>query len=827
MKSQLSKKIALLLMGVSAPLSLFAEGSIKGTIVNGASNEPMDFVTIQLVDAKTQKPLQYATQSDENGAFLLTGIPNGEYVVRFTMSGSIPQERDIVVADNAIEIGQISLSDDAKLLQEVTVEGIKSQVRFDLDKRVFNVDQSILSAGQSASELLESIPSVEVDQDGEVSLRGNSSVTVWINGKESGLTADNRAQILEQIPGESIEKIEVITNPSAKYSPEGTAGIINIVLKQDRRGGYFGSAEVGATSRGGANAGFNINYSDSKWDLFGGIGFRYRRNKGGSWSRRTYEDFNDSGLDYMQNSDGTSKNIGRNIFLRMGATYHLTRKDQIYFNGFGMFGRNSNTSTTNYISDLPDHWLTNLNYSKSKRKMHGTHLELGYDHKWSDDHTISASFGYNSWGGPNDNLYEQMQGFENDVHETVIQDQKQDIKTSSLEAKVDYSIRFSEYLKLEAGYNGQYSHENSPVTTWNSTDRIPENLQKDLYNRFIYDNDITAFYVTLGGRTGNFSYSGGVRAETWQTRTRSLEYGQERDEVPLFKKNKFSLFPSLFLSYSLPYDNEIQINYTRRIRRPWGGQLNSFKDISNPTSISYGNPELQPEYTNAFELNYIKSFTFHMISISGYLRTSDDIMNRLSYLDSKGVMYSTWGNVSQRLNTGVELVVKNQLFNRVLELTTTGNVYHSRLKAWSTDFVQDGVTYNIHGDKQSNVAWDIRCMASVRLPWGLSFQATGRYNSRRLDAMSTHEPSWNVDCGLRKSLGNWSFMVNVRDLFDSRKMDHVTTGLNYREHAKRWRGGRTVRFTIKYSFGNMKAKRDKKENQDMMQMENNYNGEEM
>ena len=191
--------------------------------------------------------------------------------------------------------------------------------------------------------------------------------------------------------------------------------------------------------------------------------------------------------------------------------------------------------------------------------MHGTHLELGYDHKWSDDHTISASFGYNSWGGPNDNLYEQMQGFENDVHETVIQDQKQDIKTSSLEAKVDYSIRFSEYLKLEAGYNG---HENSPVTTWNSTGRIPENLQKDLYNRFIYDNDITAFYVTLGGRTGNFSYSGGVRAETWQTRTRSLEYGQERDEVPLFKKNKFSLFPSLFLSYSLPYDNEIQINYT-------------------------------------------------------------------------------------------------------------------------------------------------------------------------------------------------------------------------------------------------------------------------
>lgn len=182
-----------------------------------------------------------------------------------------------------VDLGVIKLSEDTKLLQELVVEGIKSQMRFELDKKVFTVDANVTAGGLSASELLESIPSIEVDQDGEVSLRGNSSVTVWINGKESGLTADNRAQILEQIPAESIDRVEVITNPSAKYSPEGTAGIINIILKKDRRGGYFGSAEIGGNSRGGGNTSFNINYNRGKWDTFASIGFRMRHNtKGGA-----------------------------------------------------------------------------------------------------------------------------------------------------------------------------------------------------------------------------------------------------------------------------------------------------------------------------------------------------------------------------------------------------------------------------------------------------------------------------------------------------------------------------------------------------------------
>ena len=333
---------------ITMPLALFipgivlANGNITGKIINKTTGEPMDFVTVQLIDANTGKPLAIGTSSDENGYFILENIKDGQYLVRISNIGSVEQERGADVAGEDIDIGIINLADDAKMLQEVVVEGVRSQMRFELDRKIFSVDANVTAAGTSASELLESIPSVEVDQDGEVSLRGNSSVTIWINGKESGLTADNRAQILEQIPAETIDRIEVITNPSAKYSPEGTAGIINIVLKKDRRGGYYGSAELSVTSRGGGNAGVNINYNSGKFDAFGGLGFRMRHNKGGSVMRREFEDGT------YTNSNGESPNHGNNLFLRLGGTWHITDFDDLGLNGFGMLGHNWGHSLTDY-----------------------------------------------------------------------------------------------------------------------------------------------------------------------------------------------------------------------------------------------------------------------------------------------------------------------------------------------------------------------------------------------------------------------------------------------------------------------------------------------
>ena len=803
MQSRLAALAALLLASTATAL---ADGDITGKAINKTTGEPIDFATVQLINAKTGKALPIGTNTDADGCFTLKNVKDGDYRVKITSVGSVDQERDVKVAGSNVNIGNVKMADDTKVLQEVVVEGVKSQMRFELDKKVFQVDANVAAAGQSASELLESIPSIEVDQDGQVSLRGSESVTVWINGKASGLSADNRAQILEQIPAETIESIEVITNPSAKYSPEGTSGIINIILKKDRRGGYFGSAELSANSRGGGNVGVNFNYNTSKWETYASVGFRMRHGIRGDSFDRTYTDGS------FLNKYSENKNHGNNIFFRLGATYHLGLNDDFSLTGYGMFGHRYGKSVTDYTSNIPGSWIRDYHLSRNNSDNHGGNVELAYTHRFGEDHKIDASVGYNIWGGPMRNSYFQQLEYADPEQqaEDIYQEQKQNIDVRSVEAKVDYTVKLSKNFKLEAGYNGNFNHEDSPVTTWSGLSHSDMTLDEALYNRFIYETDINALYATFGGNVGNFSFSAGLRGEYWQTRTRSLAYGESKEDVPMYKKDKFSLFPTAYVSYSLPYDNEVQLNYTRRIRRPWGGQLNSFRDISNPTNISYGNPELEPQYTNAFELNYIKTWTNHMISVSAYLRTADNLMNRISYM-SDNILYSTWANVSKKANFGTEIVAKNNLFRNMLNLTTTVNLYRNHLSAWSMMFNHEGVEIPVSGNSRTSFAWDARCMASVRLPWQLSLQVTGGYNSRSLTAQGSREAGWSVDAGIRKSVGDWSFSVNCRDIFNSRKMNMVTNGPDYTQHDKRWRGGTNVRFTVKYSFGNMKPKRSKLE----------------
>lgn len=827
----MKKCIAAIIAGILfAPGLCYADGIIKGSAINKATGEPLDFATVQLIDASTGRALAIGTNTDDQGYFILSGIKDGKYIVRISSVGSVDQERPVTLSGKDVNLGEIRLADDAKLLQEVVVEGVKSQMRFELDKKVFQVDTNIAAAGQSASELLESIPSVEVDQDGEVSLRGSSSVTVWINGKESGLTADNRAQILEQIPAETIESIEVITNPSAKYSPEGTSGIINIILKKDRRGGYFGSAEIGGNSRGGANAGININYNTRKWETYANVGVRMRHNSGGSLSERTF----DNGT--FLNSKGISRNHGYNLFFRLGTTYHVTDKDNLYLSGFGMFGRNRRKNVVEYLSNLPSQWTSNMSESRNRMDMRGVHAELGYRHEWSKDHTLDVVVGYNHWGGPQNNTYHENYSFsgmpeydpELNPDYDIFQSQCQKILTNSAEVKADYTMKLLDWLKLDAGFQGNYSHEDTPVTTETGSSETNMEVNPALYNKFIYNNNISALYFTLGGKVKNFSFSAGLRGEAWQVSTKSLGFGQTPLEVDWYKKNKFSIFPSAFVSYSLPYDNEVQINYTRRIRRPWGGQLNSFRDISDPTNISFGNPELEPEYSNAFELNYIKNWTMHVVSVSAYLRSSNNTENRISYLNGD-VMYTTWANVANQLNSGVEIVVKNKLFKNWLDLTTTVNLYNNHISAWSMTFRSpiDNNDYELSGKERNSFAWDARMMASVKLPWGLSFQATGRYASRMLTAQGSRQGGWSVDAGLRKNLGNWSFSLNCRNIFDSRRFKETIDGTNYTQYTERWRGGRSFRLTIRYSFGNMKAKQPRQQNISEDSYTGNYNMEEM
>lgn len=793
-------KHAVLASCLLAAGNAYADGNITGSVFNKDTAEPLDFVTVALVNPETSAQLPIGCMTDENGRFVIPNAPSGKYIVRFSMIGNITQEREVTVDDVDIDLGKIELAEDTKLLQEVVVTGQKGQISVNAEHRVFNVSSNITSSGASADELLAAVPSVNVNNDGEISLRGNSDVLVWINGKEMGMTADNRAQILRQIPAETIESIEVMTNPSSRHSTAGTAGIINIRLKEDRRHGYFGNAEANVDSRGTTNANFSINYNRGKFETFAGIGLKTQHVSGGSESRRNYDG------DYYLNSDGDNKKHENSAFLRLGTNFNPDDKNTVYLSAIGTLGHKWGRTITSHLCNLPGQWSSNVNNMHESGDTRGANILLGYKHSFRPDHFIDVNVSYNIWQGPNDNRFHENATWADGTEESVWQNQHQDVKISNWEAALDYSNQVLPWLRLETGYKGNYNHENSPALYMGgSTENNLEPLN-NLYNRFKYDTDISALYVNFSGSYKQLTFSAGLRGEAWQIRTRSLGYGQTDADVNLFKKSEFALFPSASIGWSFLEGNELKLNYSRRIRRPFGPQLNTFENISDPSEVHLGNPLIMPEYSNAVELSYIKTWSSHMLSVSGYLRANNDMISHVSFLapmasdPNINTMYYGHANVGNMVNAGVEIISRNTLFNR-LTLTTTVNMYNSHLKAWNADYPLHDSFYAVHGDKQNRFVWDVRCMASVRLPWDMTFQTMGRYNSRSVTAQGTLESDWDVEAGLRKTVGSWGISLLCKDIFDSKKTHNILYGNGYTQSIGKWTDGRTFRLAVTYNFG--------------------------
>ena len=825
------KKMSIVLAGMLlcfAP-DMFAnetDGKIKGIVMDGELGGPLEFVTVQ-VKAKGSDKIVQGSVTGSDGNYTIGGLKKGEYVVTFSYIGYEEVSKNISISsDNQIlSLGELTLAEDTNQLGEVEVVAKRPQMRFEIDRKVFDATQDIAAEGGSASDLLSSIPSVEVDNEGSVSLRGNSSVAIWINGKASGLTADNQADILDMMPAGDIKQVEVITNPSARYSPEGTAGIINIILKDDRKPGYYGSVKVGADTDGGYQASGNINYSSSKVDAYANLNYRNREFKGGGITSRLNTTDN-SFLD--QTND--SKRQHNNWFGRFGATWHITKSDDLAFNVTGMTGGGDNSENLHYNSNdtqkntiyTSDH-ITN---GDSDMKMYN--LELNYVHKFSENSNIDLMVSNNQWRRDGMNIFRQSTVY-TDPSQTanpLYQTQENEIKDKTWEVQADYTNKISDMARIEAGYKGTFQRNASPVDTYTGTTAEDIRQDESLYNRFLYNQDVHALYMTYGGKWNKLSYQAGLRGEYWRVDTRSLDFDQEFNgkASETFEKDYFKLFPSAFISYALPKNNELQVNYTRRLRRPWGGQLNSFRNISDASNISFGNPELTPEYSHSFELNYIKSWeSGHTLSLSGYYRSTDDVIQRIRFLNTEdNVMYTTSENVAKSQASGLEIVGKDKLF-KILDLTTTVNLYYSKLDGFS--YLPQGAETPVIGDTDESFAWNVRMIANLSLPWGVSLQGTGNYNSQQLMAQGHREPNYSVDLGLRKSFlsDRLTLSINARDLLDSRKFRTVTAGDGFWQDSENWRGGRRVGFTLTYNFGNMNKKKDKSksrsEEPDMFDME--------
>ena len=790
-----------------------AQGTVKGRVLDKQTNEVLQFVNIRVTQSATGKMVKGAI-TDAKGTFNVTGLADGEYVLTVSFMGYKDVVRNFEVTKDrrAVSYNALYLAGDQKMLKEVQVTGQRSQMKLEVDRKSFSVDQVLAAAGGSASDLLENIPSVEVTTDGEISLRGNSSVEVWINGKASGLTSDNRAEILQQIPAESIEKIEVIDNPSAKFSPEGSAGIINIILKRDRRAGYYGSVRAGAATSGGWNTGGSINYSSGKLDAFANVGYRRRKNNGGSLSEQTYK-----GSNTYQNYEAENNRGGGNLFARAGLTWHFTDKDDLSFSGMTMQGKRDNESIIPYHygtvgAPTDSRLMFRRNTSDGDMRMY--HAEMGYTHTFSEAHKLDFNLSFGKWKSDDNSYYQDSTTYIDPAGPTeyMYQYRPMFINNRSWEAKLDYENQIMENLKLEAGYNGRFSHENTPQESWmDGSSWAGHNIteDKEYFNRFIYDMDVHALYATLTTKVGRLGVMAGLRGEYWRVNTESYTYDQEHDpslrDAP-FKKDYFQLFPSLFLNYPLTETSQLQLNYTRRLRRPWGGQLNSFKNTSDASMVSFGNPELTPEYTNSFSLNYLKTWQNHTLSVGTYYRPTTDVIQTVKY-NVDDVIYSTSENVAKSQSAGVELILKDKLF-RILDLTTTVNAYYYKLDGFRYVINDQTVT----GRSDENFSWDARMLASFILPYDISLQATGNYRSRTVITQGYRKPSASLDLGLRKSFLNKQFAlsVNWRDVFNSRRWKTYTNTDSFERYQENWRDPR-ANITLTWNFGNMSSKKKPRE----------------
>ena len=804
------KKIFLLVMAVFCVGNVFA-AVVKGRVVDEQST-PLDYVNVA-IRLDEDKSRGYGAATDENGYFVIKDITmSGQYTMEVSYMGykTVTKAVTIKSVSSEVKVGTITMVEDSKMLGEVEVMGQASQMRFDIDKKVFNVDANISAAGASATDILENIPSVDVDQDGEVSLRNSTSVEIWINGKPSGLTEDNRAQILQQMPAGSIESVEIITNPSAKYNPEGTAGIINIILKKDRKMGYYGSVSaagsINTNKKPGTQESLNFNLNSKYVDFYINAGFNWNKFQSNNLTNRYSfrpgtDPIRSDTLGFLNTFvDGNSKGYG--IYGRTGLDFHLTDAHTLSVYGSLHYGEWGYENTNRYTDVI---WATKdtLQYHRSNtNKAPHPSYSATLEHLWEIDKIgseLRSSVEYSGHKNNGDYYYTQKSDYSSGSRKAPEYDQiqRRDGESNRLLIKSDYVQKIGSNMKVEAGIYGSWNKRFSPSRTWNmeGSDSL---LQQ--YNDFGYQECIAALYATYGAKWGGFSMSLGLRGEYTFTQVTTRDDADKDFQVT--DTGYFKIYPTAFFGYDFGKGHELQANYTRRINRPRGRQLNSFRDMSDSTNITFGNPYLEPEISSAVELNYIKSWTEHVLSIGAYYRYSGNCIERVRYLDKNNVMNSTFENVSKRQSAGLEIVSKNKFANWV-NMTTTLNGYFSNMGEVYYDIYGTGNPVCLY-EKTNSFSWSVRVMLNFLIPYGMTAQLTGQYRSSNLVAQGKSSDQYTIDFGFRKSFldHKLNLALSIRDLLNSRKWASTTWGDNFWQYSEHMPHGTNFKLTLTYNFGN-------------------------
>jgi iron complex outermembrane receptor protein len=773
-------------------------GRLYGKVVNSKSNKPVEFATISLIASRSGE-VENGGITDAKGRFDITEIKVGGYeiVVGF-MGYETHRIKDVKLSPKGTttkDLGTINLVQSVYALEQAEIVEEKNFMEIDIDRKVFNVDQNITSEGGSANEVLENVPSIEVDIDGKVSLRGSENVTILIDGRPSGLSGGSAEALLEQIPASSIDQVEVITNPSAAFDPDGMAGIINIVLKKNKLQGFHGNVKLSAGTSDNYSGSLGLNYRNQNFNAFVNYGFRQRNN--GSWgttSRTTT--FDDVRTTLDQDEAGFRRGLSHNI--KLGTDLYLAPKSTLSLSANYSPRDDSNEDSVQYSTFDLDGVLSD--YFTRNSLGGGDGVSLDFDAQFRQEfsekrHYLDVRVNRSEYSGNKLSDFEELY-YDTDIFllDTVPFSERTNTESANetWSLSADYVQPLENKGRFEAGWKSTLRSNDAdflaeafnPLSGAYSNDTTRS-------NRFVFDEDVHSAYAIYGRQFDKWGMQGGLRLETVNMRSYLVNTDQE------FLNNYTSLYPSGHLSYQISEGKTFQLSYSRRVNRPRSRQLNPFPNYNDPLNLRIGNPFILPEYTNSMELAYAHQWKKNTITASVYYKDVNNVIRRYKTVDTTGVSTTTYENFAGATNYGVELIA-------VAKLNSWWSVNGS-LNGFRT--IQDGS--NLEGDLNADaLGWSGKMMSSWKFDGGWEFQASGRYRAPRILLQGSISEMYWADFAAKKTIlnKNGSIGIRVSDILNSREFNFNTEGRDFEQFSERKRQSQFVYLTFNYRFGKLEEK---------------------
>lgn len=771
------------------------EGTIEGKVIDKNTGDFVEYANIVLLKMRDSKMIT-GTVSDEKGAFKLFKVPFGFYKMTIDFIGYNKITIDsikVTLRNQPVVIPDIYLRQSISQLEGYEVVADKAAFEYKIDKKVVNVSQDINAAGGTAADVLENIPSVEVDIEGNVTLRGSGNFTVLINGRPSVLEGSDA---LQQLPSSSIENIEIITNPSAKYNPEGTAGIINVILKKEKENGLTGIFNASAGVNNKYRANLLLNYRTSKLNFV--TGFNYRDDNyliDRNTNRETY------GADTTYFLESTSdRNMYRGGWsVKTGVDWNVTKKTTIGLNGtYGSFyhGMKGETFSKEWTSPVTEPYY-NFSTNKTPRDRNYYNANLNFLHKFDKKgHQLEAYLYYsNRWADNN----ETNKGWKTDESWNIIGDPYNNIKTNDISnsdqirVQLDYTKPIGEIGKFETGFQSRFENEDYISDEFDLVNGLINNPLSS--SEMDYSRTIHAAYGIYANEFSGFGYQFGIRGE-YTNRLTSLS-SINTDYII----DRFDYFPSVHISKQINKNNQVIASYSRRINRPRGWSLDPFVSYIDENNRRVGNPDLKPEYIDAYELGWQKRIKNGFVSLEGYYRIKSDIISRVfEFNNDEGYVLHTFENLNKDYSLGTEVMLNFEPA-KWLTFNLSGSIYNYRIK---------GELNGENIDREST-NWNTRLNSTVKFSQFTRLQLQAGYRGTSVTAQGTRKGYLSTNLALRHDFlkRKATVIIQVRDLFGTMKRDFTVENDTFYEHSVMQRESQIVQLSFSYRINNYQVKKNK------------------